>query len=248
MKLQKRPEIVHPDSLNYVWVMKAMGKQFIGRNCREKGCSPDSFEYCLDGSPSWFRKDKRQPSSCGNLYCHDVKEKMTKMGFAYPNDAMYWSMKILESEYISRAISSRFPEIIIDEAQDTSKVQIEIIKALHRSGANIILVGDPDQSIFEFNGARPDLFKKLQENWDTLSLSNNFRSSQLICNATSIFSCELSEPVTAMGVVKDYPLKPLIIKYKDENIEKLLAAYRALLQRYEIAEADSLFSLGKMIQ
>ncbi len=46
-----------------------------------------------------------------------------------------------------------------------------------------------------------------------------------------------------MVVVKDYPLKRLIRKYKDEKIEKLLAAYRALLQRYKIAEAVCFFSL-----
>ena len=52
------------------------------------------------------------------------------------------------------------------------------------------IVGDPDQAIYEWRNANPKSFleKMHDSEWTQLVLSENFRSSQMICNATYIFS------------------------------------------------------------
>ena len=96
---------------------------------------------------------------------------MVKRGLALYSDAMYWGLKVLENRDICRAIAARFPEIIVDEAQDTSEVQFKIIEALADAGARIVLVGDPDQAIYQFHDARPDLFTGFSAQIPTLPLS-----------------------------------------------------------------------------
>jgi len=163
---------------------------------------------------------------------------MVKRGFALPTDAMYWALKILKIPQIRDAIVKRFPEIIVDEAQDTSETQVGIIRILEDAGCTIALIGDLDQAIYSFNGARPDLFQEFENEWKSLPLSANFRSSQYICNATYLFS-GLSKPAEAAGRDKDFPIEPLIIKYTIGQENSLIEIFRSLLDKYSIEPGNS---------
>ena len=78
--------------------------------------------------------------------------------------------------------------ILVDEFQDTSIVQYEIIKMLAQKRGNIFVVGDDDQSIYSFRGTNYEnvsLFKKDFKDVKTFKLEENYRSSQKIldgCN------------------------------------------------------------------
>jgi hypothetical protein len=135
---------------------------------------------------------------------------------------------------ICRAIARRFPEIIVDEAQDTSETQVAIIRALAAAGCDIALVGDPDQSIYDFNGARPDLFESFAKEWPPLRLTTSFRSSQLICNAVCRFASGDRDPMTATGEHKECPLTPVVVKYPLGAEVDLLPRFRAILEEREI--------------
>lgn len=114
----------------------------------------------------------------------DSKWKNFKLGFANQSDANYISLKVLEKyPLIAENIANQFEYFIIDEAQDTDEIQMRIIDILHGKGANnIMLVGDRDQAIFEWNSARPELFDDKYNLWDKIELIENRRSSQKICN------------------------------------------------------------------
>ncbi len=74
-----------------------------------------------------------------------------------------------------------FSAICIDEAQDLNKAQYQFLKTLTGGEFNnILMVGDPNQSIFHFNGSSPDYMDKLFVNdfaSKTVELTENFRSS-----------------------------------------------------------------------
>ncbi|WP_394325398.1 UvrD-helicase domain-containing protein [Methanobrevibacter arboriphilus] len=101
-------------------------------------------------------------------------------------------MKILKNyPNVAKAIALRFPNFIIDEAQDTSDIQIKIFDILIKHGLNeIILIGDPEQAIYEWNNANPELFNGKFEEWEHNSIifNKNFRSSEEICKVTSKLS------------------------------------------------------------
>lgn len=121
-----------------------------------------------------------------------MKHNLTKKGFATQKDAIYHAMRVLEQfPEIAKALSLRFPCIIIDEAQDTTDIHMRIIDLLIENGLeNIILVGDPEQALYEWNNAKPDLFNKKYLEWEeeSIEFKTNFRSSQKICDFFSKLS------------------------------------------------------------
>ncbi len=98
----------------------------------------------------------------------DVKVSMwKKCGWLTHSDAAFLACKLLEDVHygslIRTEILRRFPFMIVDELQDTGYFLGKSIQLLLRdSDVRAVLVGDPDQAIFEFNGARPELFNDFE--------------------------------------------------------------------------------------
>lgn len=85
---------------------------------------------------------------------------------------------------------ARYPYILVDEAQDTSKVQHEIIELLAGPSPNLFMVGDEDQSIYGFRAAYPQAlldFEETYANARVLFLEENYRSTPQIVEAAGKF-------------------------------------------------------------
>lgn len=159
---------------------------------------------------------------------------MFENGYVTQREVATFSLRILKRfPNIAQEIAYRFPVIIIDEAQDTSKEQMEIIELIANSGATTVaIVGDPDQAIYEWRNATPEYFiaKLNDDNWQHLYLTANFRSSQHICNATSKFSSVLDNKQVpqAMGVYCQYPKKPILLQVSSQkNKEDIIEWFKA---------------------
>lgn len=79
----------------------------------------------------------------------------------------------------------RLHYIQVDEMQDTSKKQYELIAALSNYHKNLFVVGDPDQTIYEWRGAKPEIlvgFDKVFPNSQTIIMNQNYRSTPEILN------------------------------------------------------------------
>lgn len=88
---------------------------------------------------------------------------------------------------------SRFTYILIDEFQDINRLQYENIKMLAAPQNNLFVVGDDDQSIYGFRGARPDImmaFPKQYPQVKKITLGINYRcSSEILTAAGKLISC-----------------------------------------------------------
>lgn len=87
-------------------------------------------------------------------------------------------------DYFSR----RFKYICVDEYQDTNRAQFELIKLLSERHHNLMVVGDDDQSIYKFRGARIENilnFDRELDNTKVVKLEQNYRSTQNILNAAN---------------------------------------------------------------
>nr|WP_040204074.1 ATP-dependent helicase [Neobacillus jeddahensis] len=96
---------------------------------------------------------------------------------------------IKEHEYVRRCLEAKFPWILIDEYQDLGKPLHEMILTLfYKTNIKIFAVGDPDQSIYGFQGAIPDYLLELYDNPNIMSidLKTNYRSNQEIIDAAAI--------------------------------------------------------------
>lgn len=82
----------------------------------------------------------------------------------------------------------RFRYILIDEFQDINRVQYEVIRMLAAPRYNLFVVGDDDQSIYGFRGAKPELMLYMKQEFPslrTISLTVNYRSTEFITGAAA---------------------------------------------------------------
>ena len=82
----------------------------------------------------------------------------------------------------------RFQYILIDEFQDINRVQYEVIRMLAAPRYNLFVVGDVDQSIYGFRGAKPELMLYMKQEFPslrTISLTVNYRSTEFITGAAA---------------------------------------------------------------
>lgn len=102
----------------------------------------------------------------------------------------YAYMILQEDERILNRIQKAFRYIQVDEAQDTSKIQIKIISLIAQPNNNLFIVADDDQSIYGFRGANPtDLlsFPQKYEDAKVFFMEDNFRSNEDIVGLANQF-------------------------------------------------------------
>lgn len=140
-------------------------------------------------------------------------KKIREAGFIDFANIIYYSLVLLrERPEVLSYVSSRFAWILVDEFQDTSDLQIEILTLIAAHGrTRLLLVGDPCQSIFGFAGARPDLADEFAESIGArtdLTLSGNFRSSTPIINHANLLFPR-NPAMTAVGDAKVFTEQPV---------------------------------------
>nr|WP_314278953.1 ATP-dependent helicase [uncultured Peptostreptococcus sp.] len=108
----------------------------------------------------------------------DEKNRQGKIDF---DDMLIRAYDLLkEDDAILHIVKQVFKYILIDEFQDINRVQFELIRLIAGEERNIFVVGDEDQSIYGFRGARPDFmldFKKYFPEAKYIFLDTNYRSS-----------------------------------------------------------------------
>ena len=107
------------------------------------------------------------------------------------DDMLTIALEILNKDnYLLNKYRNRFHYIQVDEGQDTSKIQMEIIKILSSPKNNLFVVADDDQSIYGFRGAYPKGlfdFNSIYEDCKIYYMEENYRSSRNIVSICNVF-------------------------------------------------------------
>ncbi len=110
------------------------------------------------------------------------------------DDQMSYAYAILKKyPQVLEHFQTIYPYLCVDEAQDTSRIQHEIIKLLASKTENLFMVGDEDQSIYGFRAAYPEAllhFEQDHPNARILLMEENYRSSREIVAAANRFVAE----------------------------------------------------------
>ncbi|MDL0087923.1 UvrD-helicase domain-containing protein [Campylobacter gastrosuis] len=105
------------------------------------------------------------------------------------DDLLVLTYKILDAdEALADEISNRYKYIMVDEYQDTNDLQYKLLRKLCKSHENICVVGDDDQSIYGWRGAKIDNilnFKDQFSNVKMIRLEENYRSTTPILRAAN---------------------------------------------------------------
>jgi ATP-dependent exoDNAse (exonuclease V) beta subunit len=108
-------------------------------------------------------------------------------------DLQILAARMLERAEIGESYRSRFSQILVDEFQDTNRLQLRLIEALRGPQAQLIAVGDELQSIYGFRHADLEVFRSRREeveqrgDAELMRLSGNFRSRPEVVGAINLF-------------------------------------------------------------
>ena len=137
---------------------------------------------------------------------------------------------------VAERLSHTFRYIMVDEYQDTNRLQADIIRLLAHSHNNVMAVGDDAQSIYSFRGATvrnifefPDLFPDTQ----VIKLEENYRSTQPILDLSNEIILQAKESYTKnLFTRREEGVKPVLVEAESERYQSRFVAQK-ILELYE---------------
>ena len=127
------------------------------------------------------------------LYRAYVERKQKCALLDYDDLLLYWHVMMSEPR-LAQHVGAHFDHVLVDEYQDTNKLQADILYALKPDGAGLAVVGDDAQAIYSFRAAAvenilgfPDRFKPRAE---VVTLAQNYRSSQEVLDVANAVMAE----------------------------------------------------------
>jgi DNA helicase-2/ATP-dependent DNA helicase PcrA len=165
------------------------------------------------------------------------KYKRQKSLLDYDDLLVFLKNLLTKHEAVRASLSAKYKYIMIDEYQDTNKLQAHIVCLLAAEHANIMVVGDDAQSIYSFRGANfkniidfPKIFKGTK----IITLEENYRSTQPILNLTNAVIAQAKEKFEKnLYTRKKGGSIPVFIDCPDENSQSVFVAEKILELREE---------------
>jgi superfamily I DNA/RNA helicase len=159
------------------------------------------------------------------------------------DDLIYQVVDRLERDGAYRsACRERFTHIFVDEYQDLNASQYRIVKALCPAGSQICVIGDPDQAIYGFRGARMAYFNNFLEDYPSarvVHLRRNYRSVQSVLSAA--FDVIARQHVSLTGDGDDRP----VAQVRDNQGD---ARHPQVFELSAATERSEAVAMGKIIQ
>ena len=171
---------------------------------------------------------------------HNPVQEFFNLGLYTHEQRVYMACRVLlDRPHIAECISRRFPEVIVDEAQDTNIWLLILLSILREKGTKITLVGDPDQCIYEFSLADATSLQTLKEEWEIPEkpLSQSFRCNNLI--AESVRNISGNTSFVGCGTNENEYCRPFVVRESSFGFGQSIAEFERLLERAGIAQSKS---------
>ncbi len=207
-----------------------------------KGTCMDIYSRCVNAREpveevveTHFPWCKDETEDLRRLFAAYVDHKGAQSVLDYDDLLLFWHGLLTDSR-AARAIRSRFDCVLVDEYQDTNRLQAEILQMLCPGGKNLTAVGDDAQAIYSFRAAtvRNILdFPKEFPGTHVVTLEQNYRSTQAILDATNDVIAGAAErhPKNLWSRRAD-GAKPQLLSCEDED-EQTEAVIRQVLEHRE---------------
>jgi DNA helicase-2/ATP-dependent DNA helicase PcrA len=155
------------------------------------------------------------------LFAGYVEAKQSQNVLDFDDLLLYWAQMANEPE-IAALLAARFDHILVDEYQDTNRLQASILTALKPDGAGLTVVGDDAQSIYSFRAAEVrnilDFPNQFATPADVVTLDRNYRSTDTILAAANAVIGGASERFTKnLWSERKSAERPRLVSVRDEN-------------------------------
>lgn len=149
------------------------------------------------------------------------KQKVKNNFFDYDDLLIYLGMLLKNHSDVRDKICSTYRYVMVDEYQDTNKIQAEIIYLLAGINKNVMVVGDDSQSIYAFRGANIENIMKFPEVFPgtrIIRLEENYRSVQPILKLTNVIIERATQKYSKILFTrKSGGSLPLLVNTRSEN-------------------------------
>ncbi|TIL39046.1 ATP-dependent helicase [Mesorhizobium sp.] len=169
------------------------------------------------------------------LFARYVEAKQAQNVLDYDDLLLYWAQMAGEPE-ISAHLGGRFDHVLVDEYQDTNRLQASILAALKPDGSGLTVVGDDAQSIYSFRAAEVrnilDFPKQFARPAEIVMLERNYRSTETILAAANAVIGEASERFTKnLWSERKSTEKPKLVSVRDEAEQASYVCQAILTER-----------------
>jgi len=149
-----------------------------------------SLKQTLEEQYPWCREWEQDLT---RLYREYVGRKQKNNVLDFDDLLLYWHA-MMQNPALAQSLSKNFDHVLVDEYQDTSALQGEIIHALKPDGKGVTVVGDDAQAIYSFRAAAVENILGFAERFkpkaDTVILAQNYRSTQQILDCANALMSE----------------------------------------------------------
>jgi DNA helicase-2/ATP-dependent DNA helicase PcrA len=187
---------------------------------------------CLRQSFSWYVEWEAQ---LRQLFAAYVDAKRARHVLDYDDLLLTWWILMSEPQLAAK-VGERFDHVLVDEYQDTNKLQAEILLKLKPDGTGVTVVGDDAQSIYSFRAASVrnilDFPSQYSPPAAVITLEQNYRSTQPILDASNaaIGFCKQRFTKDLFSTRKEGG-RPLLVTVHDEAEQVRYVADRVLEER-----------------
>jgi DNA helicase-2/ATP-dependent DNA helicase PcrA len=169
------------------------------------------------------------------LFAAYVETKQAQNVLDYDDLLLYWAMMMREPA-IASDLGARFDHILVDEYQDTNRLQSAILLGIKPDGRGMTVVGDDAQSIYSFRAATVrnilDYPTSFSPAADIITLDRNYRSTAPILEAANMMIAEAAERFTKdLWTERQSTLKPQLVTVRDETTQANYIVERILEKR-----------------
>lgn len=170
-----------------------------------------------------------------------VEYKLNRGMLDYDDCLIYFSA-LLDDDTIGPLIRRNWSHVMIDEYQDTNAIQLQIVNGLAGDDANIMIVGDPAQSIYGFRGSAPSTmtaFRRRFPEAKIIPLETNYRSSSEIISIVNAIdaSMNIGFERTLRSARGTSGSRPIIMEVADAVAESTAIANAILEHKAQGGEA-----------
>ncbi|MGD9479688.1 ATP-dependent helicase [Shinella sp. G-2] len=170
---------------------------------------------------SWYPWVLEWEEELKQLFAAYTEAKQVQNVLDYDDLLLYWAQMVSEPE-LAEDVGNRFDHILVDEYQDTNRLQASILMSLAPGGRGLTVVGDDAQSIYSFRAATirnildfPQEFSPKPA--DVITLDRNYRSTQpILAAANAVIELARERYTKNLWTDRASEQRPMLVTVKDE--------------------------------